>query len=362
MRPTAQITGAGNAFPTRLSQEALWDGYFAEYFGGNRVAERIFRATRVDHRHAAVDPLTEDIATWTTGARMRRYLTEAVPLGATAVSAALKDAGLSAGEVGLLAVASCTGYATPGIDIRLAEELGMAPDAQRVFIGHMGCYAALPALGVIGDYVVARERPAVLLCVELTSVHLQPSNGDPQQAVVHALFGDAASAVVVEPTEDRVAEPTPLRLLDIAAVTDTTTSDHMTWDITDHGFRMGLSPRVPEVLARYVGGLVGDMLAKHGLDVADVAHWVVHPGGPRILSTVADSLALPPAAMAPSEKVLADYGNCSSTTVLLVLDEIRRSGAVAPGDHVVGIAFGPGLTLYACLLQAQPANAAARHP
>jgi predicted naringenin-chalcone synthase len=355
MRPAAQITGAGHAFPARVSQEALWDGYFADYFRGNRVAERIFRATRVDHRHAAVDPVREDIATWTTGARMTRYLTEAVPLGATAVAAALKDAGLAAGDVGLLAVASCTGYATPGIDIRLAGDLGMAPDTQRVFVGHMGCYAALPAMGVIGDFVVARERPAVLLCVELTSLHLQPANGEPQQAVVHALFGDAASAIVVEPTEDRICEPAPLRLVDIVAVTDPTTSDHMTWDITDHGFRMGLSPKVPDVLARHVGALVGDLLAKHGLGVADVPHWVVHPGGPRILSTVADCLHLPAAALAASEKVLAEYGNCSSATVLLVLDEIRRSGAVAPGDHVVGIAFGPGLTLYACLWQAQPA-------
>jgi alkylresorcinol/alkylpyrone synthase len=354
VKPAAQITGAGNAFPARVSQNALWDGYFRDYFGGSRVAERIFRATKVDHRHAAVDPMREDVATWSTGARMSRYLTEAVPLGAAAVSSALKDAGLSAGDVGLFAVASCTGYATPGVDIRLANDLGMAPDAQRVFIGHMGCYAALPALGVVGDFVVARERPAVLLCVELTSLHLQPANGDPQQAVVHALFGDAATAIVVEPTEDRPADPVPLRLLDVTAVTDPTTSDHMTWEITDQGFRMGLSPRVPEVLARHVGGLVGDLLGRHGLGVADVAHWVVHPGGPRILRTVADCLELPAAAMAPSEKVLADYGNCSSTTVLLVLDEIRRSGAVAPGDHVVGIAFGPGLTLYACLMQAQP--------
>ena len=45
---------------------------------------------------------------------------------------------------------------------------------QRLFVGHMGCYAALPGLGAVADFVVARGRPAVLLCLELTSLHVQP--------------------------------------------------------------------------------------------------------------------------------------------------------------------------------------------
>src|SRR5205823_1637228 len=193
---------------------------------------------------------------------------------------------------------------------------------------------------------------AALLCLELTSLHLQPPTSDPRQAVVHALFGDAAAAVVVQPSTDR---PTALRLVDLAAATDPATADHMTWDITDQGFRMGLSPRVPEVLARHIGPLIGRLLDRHRLGIADIGHWAVHPGGPRILTTVADGLGLKPAALAPSLQVLADRGNCSSATVLLVLDTLRRSGTVFAGDYVVGVAFGPGLTLYACLLRAEPA-------
>ena len=81
---------------------------------------------------------------------MERYLAEALPLGKEAVAAALADAGLAAADVGLFAVASCTGYVTPGLDIRLARDLGMAADVQRLFVGHMGCYAALPGLGAVG--------------------------------------------------------------------------------------------------------------------------------------------------------------------------------------------------------------------
>ena len=109
--------------------------------------------------------------------------------------------------------------------------------------------------------------------------------------------------------------------------------------------RMGLSPRVPDVLSRHVGGVVEELLTGAGMRIEDVAGWAVHPGGPRILDVVAERLNLPDGAMAPSTKFLAEHGNCSSATVLLVLQEL----ADVDGP-VVAMAFGPGLTLYAALL------------
>ena len=191
-------------------------------------------------RHGVVNPVIEDVSGWSTEARMRRYLTEALPLGKDAVSGALDAAGLDPADVGFFAVCSCTGYVTPGLDILLARDLGMSPRTQRLFIGHMGCYAALPGLGTVSDFVAARGRPAVLLCLELTSLHVQPPSKDPQQIVAHALFSDAAAAVVL------IRPDAPgYRILESTAVTDTTTADHMTWDVTDLGFRMGLSPQGP---------------------------------------------------------------------------------------------------------------------
>jgi alkylresorcinol/alkylpyrone synthase len=131
-----------------------------------------------------------------------------------------------------------------------------------------------------------------------------------------------------------------------------TTAEYMTWDVTDLGFRMGLSPRVPAVLARHVAGVVDELLAAHGLDRADVGGWAVHPGGRRILEVVQRRLDLPEDALDHSYGVLRDHGNCSSATVLLVLERMRAAGDVAPGGHLVALAFGPGLTLYATLLRA----------
>jgi predicted naringenin-chalcone synthase len=339
----AVLTGAGRALPTTIDQDAAWDGFFADHYAGVRAAQRVFAASGVRRRHAVANPLDEDISGWSTGARMQRYVQEALPLGKQAVAAALDDAGLAPGDVGLFAVATCTGYATPGLDIRLASDLGMPPGLQRLLVGHMGCYAALPGLAAVGDYVTARSRPAVLLCCELTSLHVQPPVRELDQVVAHALFSDAAAAVVLQP--GRAGRGQGRRLAGVVARTDPSTADHMTWDVTDLGFRMGLSPRVPDVLSRHVGDVVEELLTGAGLRMADVAGWAVHPGGPRILDVVRDQLGLTEEQVGASRSVLAEHGNCSSATVLLVLEEL----ADVDGPVVV-MAFGPGLTLYAALL------------
>ena len=305
---TATITGAASALPAAMDQRELWDGFFRDYYGDDRLARRMWASAGVRTRHGVANPVDEDLSRWTTGQRMERYLAEALPLGKDAVSGALADAGLGAVDLGLFAVASCTGYVTPGVDILLARDLGMAPDVQRLVVGHMGCYAALPGLGAVTDFVLAHRKPALLLCLELTSLHVQPPTPVAQVDLVvcHALFSDAASAVVVVP--------------DGAAT------------------RPAARPVVTELL----GG--------HGLTVRDVAGWAVHPGGPRILDVIGSELELPDEALAASRAVLRDCGNCSSATVLLVLERLREQ---RPGAPVVALAFGPGLTLYAALLRAR---------
>ena len=339
------ITGAANACPPSRSQEELWDGFFAGHYHQDRWARRVFMSAGIRHRHCAVDPLQEDVSSWTTGRRMTRYVDEAVPLAADAVTRALAAADLSPGQVGLLAVVSCTGYATPGVDLQLAAKLGFGASLQRLFIGHMGCYGAVPGLGAVADYVTARQRPAVLACVELSSLHLQPPTADLEQIVAHALFSDAAAAVVVEPAAEG-----GLTVIDIAAHTVADAASLMTWSITDNGFRMTLDRQVPDVLARHVGPAIDDLLTRNGLRRGDVQSWAIHPGGPRNLDVVADRLGLAEDDLDASRQVLAEHGNCSSATLLLVLSELRRR-PLEPGAPVVAMAFGPGLTLYACLLR-----------
>ncbi len=340
------LTGIGTALPASRSQAELWDGFFREHYEDWSLARRVWHNAGVKTRHGVADPLELDVRGWSTAQRMRRFLDEGLPLARRAVEGCLDDAGLDRDDVGLLSVVTCTGYGTPGLDILLARDLGLSDRLQRLHVGHMGCYAAVPGLAGVADAAAARGKAAVILCLELTSLHIQPPTRDVEQLVAHALFSDAAVAAAVVPDGRRGFD-----VVDVVARTDVAHAGLMRWDITDQGFRMALSPRVPQVLERHVVDVVEELLGSRGLVPADVAGWAVHPGGPRILEAVRERLGVEAADLAESTAVLRDHGNCSSATVLLVLDEIRRGGDLADGDHVVFMAFGPGLTLYAALLR-----------
>jgi alkylresorcinol/alkylpyrone synthase len=343
---TPTITGFGVATPAAFDHAAVWDEHFVRREPVARGGADIWAGAGITTRHAVVDPRVDDLGDATTGARMARYAEAAGPLVRDAVRTALARAGLDATDVGLLATVSCTGSSTPGIDVFVARELAMAPGLRRLHIGQVGCHAALPTLATVAESTAQRGTPSVVGCVELSSLHIQPASDDVGQLVSHALFGDAAAAVVVAPGGPGLA------VLHLEACTDLEHRGAMTWDVTDHGFRLELSPRVPAVLGRHVGATVASLLARHDLRCPDVAAWAVHPGGPRILDVCADRLGLDDRAMAPSWRVLRDFGNCSSPTILMVLDDITRTAGLADGDHVVAIAFGPGLTIYAMLLRA----------
>src|SRR3712207_9244357 len=100
---SAVLTGAGSALPATIEQDAVWDGFFADHYEGVRAARRIFAGAGVRRRHAVASPLDEDLSHWGTGARMERYVQEALPLGKQAVAGALDAAGLAPGDVGLFA-------------------------------------------------------------------------------------------------------------------------------------------------------------------------------------------------------------------------------------------------------------------
>lgn len=344
---TATLTGTGRALPPAMPQDGLWDEFFDRHYQGSRLARRAWQRAGVRQRHGVVDPRAEDLSRWSTGQRMSRFLAEALPLGKSALTDCLDDADLDPAEIDELIVVSCTGYATPGLDHLLARDLGLRPDTHRLHLGHMGCHAALPALATAANAARSRGHRVAVLCAELTSLHIQPATDDVEQMVAHALFGDAAAAVTVTP------EGGGLQLVDLASRTDGANADLMTWDVTDLGFRMRLSPRIPVVLREHVAECVDGLLGAHGLGRGDVAAWAVHPGGPRIIDIVGDRLGIDEDGLADSRVVLAEHGNCSSATVLLILDRIQRRGTLRPGDSVVALAFGPGLTIYAALLRAR---------
>lgn len=341
----ACVAGIGTGIPAGEGQAEIWNAFFSEHYAGWGLARRLWHGCGVETRHGVADPREEDVREWGTERRMRAFLERARPLALEAAEGCLADAGREPADVGLLTVVTCTGYGTPGLDVVLARELGLDAGVQRLHVGHMGCYAAVPALATVADAATARAKVGVMVCVELPSLHIQPPSDDVEQLVAHALFADAAAAFAVVPGGGG------FEVMEIAARTDIEHAPKMTWDVTDNGFRMGLSPQVPRVLESHVGDVVSELLAAHGLGVADVAGWAVHPGGPAILEVIAKRVGLEASALEESRSVLRDYGNCSSATVMLVLERVRRERDLREGDPIVFMAFGPGLTLYSALLR-----------
>jgi alkylresorcinol/alkylpyrone synthase len=324
-----------------------WQGRPADVAQARQI-ERLFRASRVERRQVAVEMGAFYDRERTTAERMAAYQPLAAKLGADALSAALaRCADLSATALTDLLTVSCTGYGAPGLEVEVARTLGLSPDLRRLTIGHMGCYGAL--VGLRQAAALARAQAAArvaVLSVELTSLHFAATR-DREVLTSFALFGDAAGAAVVgmEPAGSGPA------IIDAYSLTDYASADQMSWTVSDHGFVMGLSPRVPITLRSYANGAVARLLAPHGLCAGEVTHWIIHPGGPSILQAIQGQLALSDEQMRPNWQALAEHGNCSSATVLLILDRILREGWARPGDWGVMMAFGPGLTLETILLR-----------
>jgi predicted naringenin-chalcone synthase len=280
----------------------------------------------------------------TTRQRMMRYAAEALPLAEQAARRALDESGMKPSDLTHIVTVSCTGFTAPGLDIGLINALELNAQIQRTHVGFMGCHGAINGLRVGRAFAEADETARVLICaVELSSLHYY-YGWDPKKMVANALFADGAAAVVGED----VAHPArgQWQMAAAGSCLFPRSQYAMTWDIGDHGFEMSLSSRVPGLIATNLRPWLEGWLAKHNLAPGDIGTWAVHPGGPRILSAVEESLGLSRDALVVSREILAECGNMSSPTILFILQKLLKRQAPRP---CVAIGFGPGLIAEAAL-------------
>jgi predicted naringenin-chalcone synthase len=282
-----------------------------------------------------------------TAERMRIYAECAPDMAVDASSKALADAGMKASEITHLVTVSCTGFFAPGLDLALINGLGLRPTVGRVFVGFMGCHGAINGLRTAQAIAAADPRNRVLLCaVEICSLHYS-FQWDPNRAVGNAVFADGSAALVV--AHQSVAKSDDgLQVAATGSCYIPDSGDAMSWNIGDNGFEMYLSPRVPDLIMQNLRPWFENWLAEQGLKIEDIGSWAVHPGGPRVLTAVEDSLGLDRTHTATSREVLAECGNMSSPTVLFILQRLRAAGAKMP---CVALGFGPGLAAEAALFR-----------
>ena len=242
-----------------------------------------------------------------------------------------------------------TGLATPSIDARLVNRMGLRTDVKRTPIFGLGCVAGAAGLARAADYVRAFPgETALLISVELCSLTLQREDFSVANLIAAGLFGDGAAAVVIRGGECGDGGP---RIVATRSVFYPDTEDVMGWDFVESGFKVVLSARVPEVIRTHIGSDVDSFLAAEGLDRSRIRHVVAHTGGPKVLEAIETALSLPKGALERSWHSLKTVGNLSSASVLFVLGDLLDAGEARPGDYGLVAAMGPGFSAELLLLR-----------
>ena len=350
--PAMRLAGVGKAFPPHYHDQetllaAFRDLWGEQLFNPDRL-ERLHRNVLVGGRHLAL-PIDEYRRLDGFGEFNDAWIRVAQKVGAEAVLAALGDAGLGVEAVDALIFVSVTGVATPSIDARLVNRLGLPARVKRMPLFGLGCVAGAAGLARAADYVRAfPDQVCVLLSVELCSLTLQRHDLSIPNLISSGLFGDGAAAVVVVGA-DR-PEPGP-RVVATRSVFYPDTEDVMGWQVSERGFEVILSAQVPEMAREHLAADVDRFLEDHGLGRSDIARWIAHTGGPRVLEGMQQGLDLPEGALAATWRSLREVGNLSSASVLLVLGEVMRESPPPPGSWGLVFAMGPGFCSELVLLR-----------
>ena len=351
-----RVRAVGRALPPHFADQETLIAAFREAWSGAHFnverLEELHRAVQVSGRHLAL-PLEAYKGLTSFARRNEEWTRVAVDLGETAVREALRRADLSPEDVDHLFFVSTTGIATPSIDARLVNRLGLRADVRRSPLFGLGCAGGAAGIARAADVLRAfPDGVAVVLSVELCSLTFQREDFSIPNVIASGLFGDGAAAVICTgaahhaPRERR--GPT---VLATGAVFYPGTESVMGWDVVDTGFKIVLSAKVPEVVREHVRQDVDAFLAAQGVDRSEIRHWIAHTGGPRVLEAFEASLELPAGALERSWRSLRETGNLSSASVLFVLGELLDSADANKGDYGLLMAMGPGFCSELVLLR-----------
>ena len=347
-----RIASVASAFPKYYyKQELLVEALKNDWrhrLPNPAILDRLEESMQVDGRYL-VRPITfyENLRTW--GEANDVWIEAALELGEKALCRALVGAGLNPHELSAIFVTSITGIAAPSLDARLVNRMGLSPNIKRIPIFGLGCVAGAAGISRAADYVRGYpDQAAALLSVELCSLTLQRDDLTMAHLISALLFGDGAAATIVVGSDVESDGP---EILATKSILYPNSERVMGWDISEKGFRIVLSPEVPDTVIRHLGGDVDTFLTENGFSRSDVKSWIMHTGGPKVLEATATALGITAKDLEASWNCLRKVGNISSTSVLLVLEDVYSHRRPDPGTLSILAAMGPGFCAELVLLR-----------
>jgi alkylresorcinol/alkylpyrone synthase len=359
-----RIVSSASAFPQYYYPQDTVRSTLRQFWAGRlenpRLFDQIFDHAGVDGRFFCL-PLESYLPLDTWGKMNAAWIDHAETLGSQALCRALACAGLSVADIGALLFVSITGVASPSIDAKIVNRLGLKPSIRRMPIFGLGCVGGAACIARAADYVRAYpDQCAAVVSVELCSFTWQRDDLSIANLISTALFGDGAVAVIVAGDKCEISAADPKmpgllacgpEIIDTRAAFYPNTEDVMGWNISERGFSILLSPSVPDVIREHLREDTDTFLAGHGLTRDDIGCWVLHTGGPKVLEATQDALGLDRQTIAASWDMLRKMGNLSSASVLAVLEEVMTHRRPDRGTWSVLAAMGPGFCSELVLLR-----------
>jgi 1,3,6,8-tetrahydroxynaphthalene synthase len=302
------------------------------------LALRLIQSTGVMKRHI-VQPIEKTLRHPGLEERNRIFEVESKKRCPAVVQQALANAQLTEQDIDAIIFVSCTGFLMPSLTAWLINTMGFRSNTRQIPIAQLGCAAGGAAINRAHDFCTAYPDSNVLIVSsELCSLCYQPEDDGVGSLLSNGLFGDAVAAAVV-----RGSGGIGVALERNASYLIPHTEDWISYAVRSTGFHFQLDKRVPGTMEP-LAPVLRDLAMDNGWDVARLDFYIIHAGGPRILSDLSFYLGIDDYMFRHSWRTLTEHGNIASVVVLDALRRLFEENELTPGATGMIAGFGPGIT------------------
>lgn len=310
-----------------------------------RKVLRIFKYAEVDRRYSIM-PADQVLAPLSFEEKNDLYIKSVIDLSEKVLVKALKNAEMKPDEIDYIITVSCTGFMIPSVDAFLINRLRMKQDVVRLPVTEMGCAAGISGLIYANNFLKAHpDKRVALIAVESPMSTFQWNDFSMVNMVSAAIFGDGAACAILGPSDE--AAPS---IVDTEMFHFYDEIGMMGYNVRNTGFQMVLDPQVPQKIEENFDQIIHPFLQKNQTNIEEIDHLIFHPGGKKIVKMVEGLFGQMGKNIDATKKVLREYGNMSSATVLYVLDEILKK-PISVGEKGLMLSFGPGFSAQRVLLE-----------